>query len=552
MKQLITRIALLAVVLLATLASSAAVKIDGIYYNLNAKDYTAEVTNCLGGSSQCPDMYSNPDYMGNVEIPKTVTYQGVTYRVTSIGKWAFLFCKEMTSITFPETIVVIGEYSFGNCYGLTSVVLPPSLHTLGSAAFEGCRNIAQVVFPNSLTSIGTGAFRLCQAIVSISLPRDLTSIGKGAFMGCSISSVTFPESLTSIGKEAFDGCPIETVSFSESLTSIGEYAFRKCPISALNLPESLLSIGSRAFQGAMITEVTIPSATLEFDPAFADCKKLEKINVASANVNYKSIDGIVYTKDLSMLVEAPGAYDKPLVVPNSVKTVGDDAFYACSNLPSVKFNGGVSSIGEDAFNSCDNLSSVTFSEGLLSIAWGAFMDCSSLSSLIFPESLTTIGAESFLGCSGLQIITFPKSLSRIGDLAFYGCNALQKIYCKMPRPIIGERLFDIDAYDAFLYVPKGTSNEYRITSPWKNFSHIEEFDFDAAFDDISFESIKSCDIMIDGNAMRIDGAVGQRVAVYGVDGRCEWRTANYDGSAVELAPGVHIVRVGDHSTKVML
>lgn len=108
MRQQITRIALLAVVLLATLASSAAVKIDGIYYKLYSTDKTAIVTNSEDGSSS----YTPKDYSGDVVIPKEVTYEGTTYTVTAINSYAFKYCTGLTSVTFPESLTCIYGYAF--------------------------------------------------------------------------------------------------------------------------------------------------------------------------------------------------------------------------------------------------------------------------------------------------------------------------------------------------------------------------------------------------------------------------------------------------------
>ena len=115
--------------LLPVVTNAETVKIDGIYYNLIVKAKQAEVT-------------SNPNkYTGAVNIPETVTYEGATYSVTSIGEKAFYYCSGLTSITIGNSVTSIGEYAFSGCSGLTSIIIPNSVTNIGDHAFYDCSSL---------------------------------------------------------------------------------------------------------------------------------------------------------------------------------------------------------------------------------------------------------------------------------------------------------------------------------------------------------------------------------------------------------------------------
>ena len=139
---------LLVMTLLPMVAWADAVEIDGIYYNLVSKTKTAEVT-------------SNPNkYYGNIEIPTSITYSGSNYVVTSIGKEAFYYCQNLTSVTIPNSIVFIASSAF-SMSGLASVIIPNSVTSIGVCAFANCTKLTSVSLPNSITSIEQGAFSGC-------------------------------------------------------------------------------------------------------------------------------------------------------------------------------------------------------------------------------------------------------------------------------------------------------------------------------------------------------------------------------------------------------
>lgn len=138
-------------------------KSDGLYYNiLSETDRTVEVTYYDYKNNS----YYNDAY-GDIEIPSKLIYDRKTYKVTSIGKYAFYKCSGLTSVTIGNSVTSIGYYAFSGCYGLTSVTIPNSVTTIVQSAFSNCRGLTSVTIGNSVTSIGKYAFSGCSKLTSI-------------------------------------------------------------------------------------------------------------------------------------------------------------------------------------------------------------------------------------------------------------------------------------------------------------------------------------------------------------------------------------------------
>ena len=242
----IIRPALLLILLLFSSFSALAYdcKVDNIYYDLNNEDKTASVTYMGFYSSDNKDAY-----VGNIIIPESTTYNGTTYSVTTIDRYAFSDCSGLTSVTIPNTVTSIGEYAFSGCSGLTSVTIPNSVTSIGNGIFFNCSGLTSVTIPNSVTAIGEYAFYGCSGLTSVTIPNSVTSIGSSAFSGCSgLTSVTIPNSVTSIGYRAFRDCSgLTSVTIPNSVTSIGDYAFCGCSgLHSLTIGSGVLSIGNYA------------------------------------------------------------------------------------------------------------------------------------------------------------------------------------------------------------------------------------------------------------------------------------------------------------------
>ena len=271
MKQTIISLLML---LLPLIANAEAVEIDGIYYNLINKAKQAEVT-------------ENPNkYTGNVVIPSSVVFNGVTYSVTSIGDKVFWYCHDLTSVTIPNSVTSIGKYAFYRCSGLTSVTIPNSITSIGNSAFSDCHSLTSVIIPNSITSIEEWTFYDCNGLTSVTIPNSITSIGAQAFQGCSgLTSVIIPNSVVSIGDNAFRDCrALTSISIPNSVASIGSSAFASCSgLTSISIPNSITSIENSAFYGCSgLTSVTIPNSITSIGEwAFNGCSDITSFIIGS-------------------------------------------------------------------------------------------------------------------------------------------------------------------------------------------------------------------------------------------------------------------------------
>ena len=257
-------------VLLPLLVSAESVVIDGIGYNVILKAKTAGVT---GVSS---------NYSGAVNIPSSITYEGVECNVTSIVGSAFYNRYNVTSITLPESIVSIGERTFEGCSSLTSINIPKGVTSIGRRAFYDCSSLTSIIIPDGVTSIAEYTFLGCKKLTSVSLPENITSIGEHAFYQCeSLTDFTIPKNVTSIGGRAFYYCKkLTSIAIPNGVTSIGELTFTGCSgLTAITVPEGLSSIGKQAFSYCTnLTTIVLPKSITNIgESAFVGCERLSDI-----------------------------------------------------------------------------------------------------------------------------------------------------------------------------------------------------------------------------------------------------------------------------------
>ena len=235
---------------------------------------------------------------GDYTIPSVVPGGENSYKVYSIGDFAFDYCSSLTSITIPEGVTSIGSYAFRKCSNLTTISIPEGVTSIGYSAFSDCSSLTSITIPEGVTSIGDFAFYVCSSLTSITIPEGVTSIGEHAFHGCSkLTSITLPSTLTSIGGWAFFGCSnLTSITLPSTLTSIGRAAFYGCSsLTSVSLPSTLTSIGLEAFSDCSnLTEITINGniSTLLEPNTFPGCANLTKLTLGS---NVTTLPGNLFT-----------------------------------------------------------------------------------------------------------------------------------------------------------------------------------------------------------------------------------------------------------------
>ena len=309
-------------------------------------------------------------------LSATLSYQDITYTLTSIGNRAFWRCSALTSVTIPNSVTSIGEEAFDGCSSLTSVTIPNSVTSIGDQAFGECSRLTSVTIPNSVKEIGSWAFGGCKSLTSVTIPNSVKEIGSWAFGGTALY-----EKLANWENGALyiDNCLIKVdegfaghFRIKENTRLISEYAFCGCSsLTSVSIPNSVTSIGNGAF---------------------CDCSSLTSVTI-----------------------------------PNRVTSIGWKAFSDCSSLTSITIPNGVTSIGEDAFGECSSLISVTIPNSVTSIGYAAFSNCSALTSITIPNGVTSIEGWTFGGCKSLTSVTIPNSVKEIGSWAFGGTALYEKL-----------------------------------------------------------------------------------------------------------------------------
>ena len=295
-----------------------------------------------------------------------------------------------------------------------------------------------------------------------SIKEGVRIICDNAFQFCSsLNSVVIPDSVTSIGAWAFDGCEsLDDIVIPDGVTSIGDYAFNGCEsLTGIVIPDSMTSIGTWTFCGCeSLTNISIPKSVicLNGNPFFNWHGKLDCLSPYFIYDNK-----VLFNKDKSKIITFRDKNTTSYVIPDSVTSIENGAFYGCSFLNSVLIPKSVISIGEGAFEFCSSLSSVVLPDGVTSIGKSAFRGCRSLSDIVIPDGVTSIGDYAFNGCESLTGIVIPDSVTSIGTWTFCGCSSLSSLVIPDGVTSIGNNAFRSCKSLTDIVIPDGiTSIEY--------------------------------------------------------------------------------------------
>ena len=210
---------------------------------------------------------------------KDITSVTLHSKVVRIGKCAFSGCS-LTNIAIPDSVTEIGDYAFFDC-DFTDITIPYSVTEIGEYAFRNCKNLIGIVIPDSVTKIGMGAFMGCSSLANAALPKGLTVIPFSLFSSCSnLTEIDIPDDITTIGGSAFLGCPLTKIDIPDGVTKIGEGAFKGCNnLTSIVIPYGVAEISLEAFMNCTaLTNVVIPNSVTSIDGrAFENCSSLTEI-----------------------------------------------------------------------------------------------------------------------------------------------------------------------------------------------------------------------------------------------------------------------------------
>jgi hypothetical protein len=208
------------------------------------------------------------------------------------------------------------------------------------------------------------------------------------------------------------------------------------------------------------------------ESVFTYCLDLYEITVADENEYYTSFEGVLYDKNVCTLICCPCGKSGVVIVPMSVTTIGDYAFYDCESLTSIELPASVTEIGDYAFYACKSLTNVKLPASVTEIGQWAFYSCTSLTSIELPSSLTTIGVCAFSSCTSLTSIELPASLTSIGDSAFAWCSSVKTVTSlNTEPPTLMYGVFESCPIET-VYVPIEAVEAYQEADGWKELNIV--------------------------------------------------------------------------------
>jgi len=434
------------------------------------------------------------EYTEGLTNPHKINVKAVEFNaaVTYLEDNVFNGCKNLTSITIPESVKSIEDGAFYACRSLENITIPEGVTSIGAAAFQECEKLTSIAIPNSVTNISPSTFQSCTSLTSIAIPDSVTDIWDLAFYECiSLKNITIPKNAKSIKMGAFSACSgLTEITIPDSMTSIGVAAFRECS----NL-ESVIMEGSKPpvleemegitaqftgckFQKEGTKGIKVPTGTAttykaeweewaEFITDGTDDTEDDLIVSgkgwridSTGKLTIESAEGMT-----NWVNEGRGDHKKDVISAeiemnnaNPITTIGSYAFADCSQLASITIADSVESIGTWAFNKCTSLNDVKLSKQLQSIGESTFSECGALEAITIPDSVESIGGWAFEKCSSLTAITIPDSVTTMGIRLFFNCTSLRDVTLPSGMESIQNEMFSGCSQLAGIIIPDGVTS----------------------------------------------------------------------------------------------
>ena len=421
-------------------------KANNIYYNINDKTLTAEVTFASN---------SYNSYSGQVVIPATVSNSGKTYDVTAVGENAFRDCSGLTGVTFGSNVSTIGKRAFLNCSALTTVTITEGVTEIDDYAFAQCSALQLVIMDNDAPlQVGNGAFMSCSSLQDVRWQScenlegrgGLASLGTKAFAYCtSLPGIMLPGNLEHLGTSIFEGCTVFTfiiVTAEQPLALSGD-PFALIRSVGISVPSSgQAGVTADRYRNAVGWNKYVINESPYTFKDFYGCTYLKtssstvaltgmlipypEVNVRNSLTGY---GGEVYYVTSIGDQAFKGAEITSINTNNALrlKEIGTESFANCANLTNVSLIEGINVMGERAFASCTALQTIKLPSTLRTISKGAFDGCTSLNDVKLQLGASVLSENAFAHCTSLTTLSLPRSITSVEDNVLNGASALTEI-----------------------------------------------------------------------------------------------------------------------------
>ena len=456
--------------------------------------------------------------IGQIEIPAGVT---------AIKERTFFLCSSLTNVLLPPNLISIEASAFGNCSKLASIDLPTQLSSLGEEAFSSCSKLRSVILPAAVRSIPKGAFENCAALTNLAFP-GVTNIGPRAVAGChELTNITIPAQVLAIQESAFSGCDrVRNINLPEGLRLLGDHSFELTGLTNITIPASVVHIGAGAFASSYLSQINvspnnqfysdldgvlsskdqsvlihhprvkndpmfhIPETVREISQGFFDnFYELREITTAPSNPYFSSLNGVLYNKDRTKLLRYPlHKTDAAFTIPQTVTNIGYGALGGCFYLSEVTMPDSVTILEPFAFANSE-LTHLSLSSNLTTIADAAFLQNQKLTTLELPPSVKNLGSA-FALCYALTEINIPEGITNIGDGMFQYCSNLTRLKIPSSATSIGARAFTSCA--SLTNIDLGNSITFISESAFENCGNLAAINLPATLQTIGFYAFWRC------------------------------------------------------------